>query len=280
MKGPEVLQRLAGVFWIAAFLMMPACHETARPAPSIPPGEQRDSPAAARAAETNPREEVRPMEPAAAVAGGMRETFPGVRVDIEQRAVEFDATVPIDCHNERTPVVFLEVIACAPDTKEHEALALTRAKPSHIHAALLLIGLEPGKPGAWNWEGKQLTSMPPRGGRVNVYCVQQGADGSRRRTRMEDWVINMRDHRTLAEHAGQDGWVFSGSNIITRKGESWYQADREGLIIGLTSFSNETISWTKMYNPDSGVEEPTWIANAAEVPAYGTAFVVRVEAAP
>ena len=84
------------------------------------------------------------------------------------KTVEFDGTVPIDCHDPRTPRVYLEVAVCTPDTKEHEALVVTRVKPSDVHAALLAAGLEAGEPGTWTWENKKLVAHPPKGGPVEV----------------------------------------------------------------------------------------------------------------
>ncbi|MBA1697416.1 hypothetical protein G9H16_25470, partial [Escherichia coli] len=59
-------------------------------------------------------------------------SFPHVRVDREARTVEFDAAVPIDAQardsrGERTRV-YLEIIACSFDSREHETLVVTSAK--------------------------------------------------------------------------------------------------------------------------------------------------------
>ena len=46
----------------------------------------------------------------------------------------------------RLELGWLEQVACAPATREHESLVVVNAKPSHIHAALLMAGFEPGTP--------------------------------------------------------------------------------------------------------------------------------------
>lgn len=216
-----------------------------------------------------------PVVIAPAQVVGPKEVFPGVRLDMAARTVSFDATVPIDCHNEKTPVVFLETVACVPDTKEHESLLMTRVRPSHVHAALLMLGLEPGKVGVWNWDGPKLVAEPPTGPRVAV-MFSYDAGGQVIQTTPGEWVVNIRDQRTLAAHAAGEGWVFSGSSIVGRGGQEWYHADREGSLIGLACFGSETISWTRMFSPDSGVNEPVWIANSAAVPPYGTAVTVTI----
>ena len=43
---------------------------------------------------------------------------------------------------------WLEQVACMVGTREHESLVVVEAKPSEVHAALLLLGLEPGTPKA------------------------------------------------------------------------------------------------------------------------------------
>ncbi|MCX5691129.1 MAG: hypothetical protein NTV94_15310, partial [Planctomycetota bacterium] len=72
-------------------------------------------------------------------------------------------------------------------------------------------------------------------------------------------------------------FVFAGSHIVERRGEQWYQADREGGVVGLACFSTEMIAWEEMFNPDTGVEEAVWVANPRMVPAVGTNVTVIVE---
>ncbi|MEC9373454.1 MAG: hypothetical protein VYC34_06390, partial [Planctomycetota bacterium] len=101
-------------------------------------------------------------------AAGMREVYPHVRVDVERGLVELEGSVPIVANDPEAPVVYLELIACIPDTKEHEVVVVTGARPSHVHAALLMIGLEPGRPGFYTWEGEELTAHAPEGDPVIV----------------------------------------------------------------------------------------------------------------
>ncbi len=279
--------RIASILVLAGLGLVGCAHKAATTAPDAPPTVPPAASEPAAPSPSSPALATTPPVPAAptvpppvaATAAppatpAFKEVFPGVRVDAATKTIEFDGTVPIDCHNERTPVVYLELIACTPDTKEHEALVVTRTKPSNIHAAMLLIGLEPGKPGVWTWEDKKITATAPTGGRVRITFIVNGKESS-----PADWIVNQRDHRTLAQHSPKEGFVFSGSNTVNRRGQDRYQADAEGSLIGLTCFSNETISWTQMYNPDSGVEEPQWIANADAVPAMGTPVTVRLSPA-
>ena len=110
----------------------------ATPFPTDPPPPQNTTPPA-----TTPTEPT-PVPTAATWA----EASPGLRVSREARALEFDGTVPIDVHG-KAPRVFLEVLVCSRDTREHESLVVTDVKPSSVHAALLMLGMTPGTPGSW-----------------------------------------------------------------------------------------------------------------------------------
>jgi hypothetical protein len=199
-----------------------------------------------------------------------------VRIDVAGRLIELDATVPIDAHNpKKTPRVFLELFVCPPDTKEHEAVAMTRALPSHVHAALLMLGLEPGAPGTFAFEGKKLITTPPTGPRLRVTIAHQ-RDGVEIESPASDWAISATDSRTLTQHQPEDGFVFAGSMLVPRQGRELYKADADGTLIGLTSFGSECVAWTRMHNPDAGAEAPQWIANSSVVPPVGTPVIIRI----
>jgi hypothetical protein len=203
--------------------------------------------------------------------------FPSVWIDRAARRVRVSGFVPIDAHSEKVARVFLEVLVCSRNTKEHEALVVTDAKPSHVHAAMLMIGLEPGAPGAWEWaEGAMKPrAIPPRGPKVRVMLVPENGEALEARK----WVLG-RDGVTRLP-AG-DHLVFAGSMFRTLgppgAAREMYAADADGTIAGLTAFGTEVIAWTGMFHHDTGVEQPTWVADAARVPRFGTKVDVIVEA--
>lgn len=208
-----------------------------------------------------------------------REVFPFVRADAASRTVEFDGWVPIDAHNPKTPRVYLEQMVCAVDSREHESLVVTKAKPSNIHAALLLAGLVPGTPGAWRWEGREIKPIPPTGPRVRVTFVVPDADGVPVEHDPAGWVRLVKQDTTLAAASPDEGFVFAGSRFVTRRGREYYHADVEGTIVGLTTFGSETIAWTGMLSPEAAVQTPDWVARAQTVPPVGTPVVVRIRPA-
>ncbi|MCC6427741.1 MAG: hypothetical protein IT435_13090 [Phycisphaerales bacterium] len=208
--------------------------------------------------------------------------FPHVRLNPTERIVEFDGVVPIDPHDPETPTIFLEVIACSRNTREHEALVVTDAKPSHIHAALLLAGLEPGSPGTWSWDNnaRRMSTTPPKGPEVQVRFIHSDHAGTRIESNPADWIIDVRDRRSLTSRAGRVDpvWVFAGSAIALRPdgpGE-YYKADIEGTLVGLATFGTETLAWPGVFSPEAVLQPPEWIADPARVPPYKTLVTVRL----
>jgi hypothetical protein len=259
-----------------ALLTMTAC-TTERPPPAQPrpapatPSQPQPRPAPDPAPTPPPLQQpVQPPPP----TSQLRELFPGIRANLDEKFIEFDGTVPIDAHHPQTPHVYLEVIVCTPDTKEHEALVVTDARPSNIHAALLAIGLQPGEPSSWKWEDESLTAIPPRGSPVRITFLHTSENGRRVESPAESWITSVEGAR-LPE---REGFLFAGSRVRFPNGERIYEADRAGTLIGLATFGSETIAWSSVFSPDSAVDEPEWIADTARVPRYGTEITVRIRA--
>lgn len=60
--------------------------------------------------------------------------FPGIVAYPDEQRIELESKVCLEGG-------WLEQIACAPGSREHESLVVVRAKPSQIHAAMLLVVL-------------------------------------------------------------------------------------------------------------------------------------------
>jgi hypothetical protein len=206
--------------------------------------------------------------------------MPHVRVDRHAHTVEFDGYVPINAHIAEAPNLYLEVMVCTPDVRAHESLVASRASPSHVHAALLLIGLTPGKTGSWKWDGERAERIAPEGSPVEVWFVWTDERGEQRADLASDWVISRTDGRRLTETIPENEprWVFAGSRMVSRGGREWYAAEAEGTIVGLHTFTTETIAWRGVMSPSVEVEDPEWIADPERVPKQGTEVVVRIKA--
>jgi hypothetical protein len=217
------------------------------------------------------------------------EVFPHVRVNTSERWVEFDARVtPMMVFTPRTPLLFLEAVACSPDTRPHETLVVTDARPSHVHAGLLMIGLEPGRPGGVRFEGRTPVAVHPEGAGVDVTFIYVNAAGERRTARPTDWIVNARGGGAfldaeveasarlgLAER-GSPGFVFAGSFMSSRGGREVYKADEEGTVIGLMTFGHEPVAWSRTISPEAAIQAPEWVAKQDAVPPAETPVVVRL----
>lgn len=278
----------------AAIMLASGCAGKAPPRPEPEPIEQAPTPPPvaperppAAAAEPTPVPTPSPTSTPSPAATdpvhpdspppGAREVFPSVRVDAAAKVVEFDGVVPIDAHDPDAPLVFLELVACTPDTREHESLVMTRADAAHVHAALLLVGLEPGAPGSWTWDGTTIHAIPPRGPGLDVLLVTRDAAGAEVVATPQSWIVSARDGRRF-DAGGAGAWIFAGSIVRTRQGREVYEAQGAGTLIGLTTFGSETIAWREVISPEAAIEEPEWIADKAIVPRMGTPVTVRIRA--
>ena len=236
----------------------------------------------------------RPVMLPGAAASNMRELFPGVRLDISAQSVEFDAQItPMLVKDDKAPLFFLEVLCCAPNTREHETFLITTVRPSHIHAALLAIGLNPGTPGAWTLKDRTLTPVQPTGDRLSVRVAFTDKDGKDVEQNPLDWIVNAGEKTPFlsaenkvaaARSEPAPGWMFTGSKIVKRKNASGeerevYDADGSGTIIGLTTFGSEVIGWSRLISPDASAEEPEWIADFGKTPPADIKVRVRIRKA-
>ena len=80
-------------------------------------------------------------------------TLPGIQVDLEKKQVK------LECVSLATKAS-LELLICQTDTKDYESVLAAKAKPSHVHMALLMIGLNPGKTVRYDEVAKK--RLPPK----------------------------------------------------------------------------------------------------------------------
>jgi hypothetical protein len=190
--------------------------------------------------------------------------FPGVVVLPEVPAVELQGWVCLEYG-------WLEQIACAPGTREHESLVVPRAKPSQIHAALLMAGFEPGAPGRWSYEDEEYSFTPPTGTALDVFV---------RYTDESDRLIEEPIRRWIRDHLGRhefprEPWIFAGSAFapnpewMGKEGEH-YVADVTGSIIGLVTFGDEVVGFSRVLADQVAVQPPEWEVNTGHIPPVGT----------
>lgn len=186
----------------------------------------------------------------------------GIAVRPDAMTVEVDAVACLDAG-------WLEQIACAPRTREHEALAVIGVRPSDVHAALLLAGFEPGAPGAWSLQDGALGFTPPTGDRLDI-DVRYERGGATVEESIRTWIV------------GGDGktgfpatpWVFAGSFFAPNPewmgpGEH-YVADQTGSIIGLVTFGDEIVAFEEVLADQQDVQPLQWQVRTDHVPPVGT----------
>jgi hypothetical protein len=125
----------------------------------------------------------------------------------------------------------LEFLVCAAGTKEHETVLRTRAKGSHLHFALVLIGLEPGRPA--HYVEKEERWAPPSGPALRITCEFM-REGKKVVVPATQLMRHAKDRSVEKEHS----WVFCGSQVA---GGGGYAADVTGDIISVVNFQHTVI---------------------------------------
>jgi hypothetical protein len=155
----------------------------------------------------------------------------------------------------------IEVFACPEKTKEYEAVVATRSSARLVHAALLAIGLEPGRPVSFHPE-----YTAAAGPSVAVGLRWRDAAGNLQEARAQDWIRNAGTGKAL-----DVDWVFAGSAIWKdpEDGTEIYEAD-QGDLVCVSNFPTATLDLPIESSQTN--EELLFEAFPGRVPAKGTAI--------
>lgn len=210
-----------------------------------------------------------PNVPANPPANRKIQPYEGLTVYPDRHILEIEAVVCLDGG-------WLEQIACSPGTREHESLMTIKAKPSEVHAALLLAGHKPGKPGKWIYEEDKYQTVPPQGHAVMVFVRYQNEDDEMIEVPIRNWIS---DHQGNHDFP-QTPWVFGGSRFAANPegmepGE-YYIADYSGSIIGLVTFGDEVLGFAQVISDQEVVSPPEWVVNEDAIPAVGTQVTIVI----
>jgi len=256
----------------ALLVMVAGCGTPARERASAPAAASASAPApeaapaAGTARDSVPLPDPEPRE---------IELAPGVRVRpaLPTGEVEIDAIVVLDAG-------WLEQVACSPGTREHEALVVIEAPAHVVHAALLAAGFVPGRPGRWSYDEETgFQFVAPAGSPLRI-LVRRLDEGPEAYESINAWIIAEGDERTLPD----DPFVFAGSAFAPAVswdgsvGEEQYVADVTGSVIGLVTFGDEVIGYSRVYADQSDVAPQEWIADSSRVPPIGTPVVLLIRA--
>lgn len=189
------------------------------------------------------------------------ELGPGIVVDRTAGEVRVEAEVAADRG-------WLEQAVCKAGTREHESLLAVNVVPSRIHAALLVLGLEPGAPGEWRAApdgSATVQRVAPSGAPVELWVRVNGSD-----VPLSSWICD-----PVNGHAFPlQPWVFAGSRVRSNTksmgpGEH-YVADRTGSVVGIVTFGDEMIACTSVFSDQVDVDAPEWQADTERMPEPGT----------
>ncbi|MFG0329657.1 MAG: YdjY domain-containing protein [Phycisphaerales bacterium] len=195
--------------------------------------------------------------------------WPGLTIDFENKWIDLEGAVSIDAG-------WLEQVVCLPGTRTHESIFVVFARPSHIHAALLALGAEPGRPGRWvpveEDEGVSYVVEPPEGDPVAVR-VRYTRDGEVIDDPVSKWIRDHHTGRTFPERP----WIFGGSKMVENfNGEVVYAADVTGSVVGLVTFGGELLGWHEVLPDKVAFLPPEWEVNTEVVPEPDTAVTIRL----
>lgn len=202
--------------------------------------------------------------------------FPGIVVHRRQNSVSEVEVAGRVCLDEG----YLEQVACAPSSREHESLVvITPAQPSQVHAALLMAGFTPGSPGRWTFENDTLATIDPTGDSVDVWVRYVDAGGQTVEHPIRKWI---RGVPTRFDEQGNPvrpafpdlPWIFGGSAIAPNPefmgpGDH-YVADMTGSVIGLVTFGDETLGFGQVASDQEDVQAPEWEVNTDAIPPMDT----------
>jgi hypothetical protein len=162
----------------------------------------------------------------------------------------------------------LEFFACVSGSAEHEAVMRSPVKPSDLHTALLVLGLQPGEPvryaeGAKKW-------LPPHGPPLHLTVEWTDKDG--RPQRVPAYRL-MRDVKRKREMPAMT-WTFVGSRVTP---DGTYAADATGYLVSVVNFELTVIDIPQLAS--SSNESLEWELNPDVAPAAGTKLSLVIEPA-
>ena len=184
----------------------------------------------------------------------------GIWIDWRHREVALEAKVVL----RKGP---LELLACSPNTREHESILVVLARPRDIYHAMGLIGLEPGSPVRFDSQKQHV--LPPTGEPLHLR-IRYEEDGLERTVSASAWLRCPSSEKRIANVA----WVFAGS-YSTSGGR--FAGDAEGTIVALVDFESALIAVGALHTPDN---DALWLeAGTDAIPPVGTPCRLMISAA-
>ncbi|MEM6561478.1 MAG: YdjY domain-containing protein, partial [Planctomycetota bacterium] len=184
--------------------------------------------------------------------------LPHVQANLNTRQLRIAAeSVAVDM-----PLEFVCVVA---GTADHETVVRTLARPSDIHAAALVLGLQPGQPIRWS-EAKQ-AFLPPTGPPVRIRVEWTTPNGP-----VTQPVERLIRGINGGEPMPRQTFVFTGSRTAP---DGVYIADLTGQIVSLVNFENSVFDVPQLQSDSNALLE--WERNPDTAPPGGTPVTLVIE---
>ena len=190
--------------------------------------------------------------------------LPHLTIDLVKHTVDLDATVILREGG------WLELLACSPGTRTHESIFVVHAQPSHIHLALVTLGLEPGAPIRWEYVDNQYKTHFPHGPSIVVSIVYQ-QQGKTIEVPANQWIVDRKTGQLLPDNT----WLFVGSMFNRTIDPPTYRADSEGTVLSIVNFGDEVLARAtdRTNQNDQGI----WRPNTDQIPPIGTKVLLRLK---
>jgi len=164
--------------------------------------------------------------------------------------------------------------------KDHESILSNEFDAEILNAALLGIGLQPGKPAKFINEKRELDFKPATGETVKIYLEYAGADGKAIITPAQSWIVGAKDGKPMTAD-----WVFAGSfkgKTTNALGEEFiYFGANDGRVVCLANFGTALLDIPiESEKGDPQGDSLTFKANTGVIPERGTKVRALFEAIP
>jgi hypothetical protein len=196
--------------------------------------------------------------PATAPATQKAGRLPHLDVDLKTK------TVRMECESIN---IFgpLEFLVCGTGKNEYESVLRSDARPSHLHLALLMIGLQPGHPIEYDETAKKW--LAPSGPALKM-SMEFEKDGRTVTIPAEQSMRAMKTKKPMPEVT----WVFTGSKIMPDKR---YAADATGYLVSVVNFELTPIDFPELESNSN--DTLLWETNPDVVPPTGTKVTLIIQ---
>ncbi|MDR2171472.1 MAG: YdjY domain-containing protein [Planctomycetaceae bacterium] len=166
----------------------------------------------------------------------------------------------------------LELFACKTNSKEHESIVSIRVMPELIHAGLLAIGAESGKP-----MQMKPKFTPPSGDEIEIKLKWKDKNGEIKEAPAQDWIWDNANSKEDDKKIMKTQWVFTGSvQYKDENGNDHYVANETGELFGLSNFVGSILDVPMQSSADN--DKLLFSCFTEKIPPLGTLITIILTA--